>query len=68
MRKRKVTLLLVLGFLFILPAFAQQKLKFSIDSFESDPFDQTAMNRDYEKIDGSGARLFYHQGDEQQPR
>ena len=39
-----------------LPLAAQQRLRFSIVSFEPDPFDQTAANPEYEKIDGSGNR------------
>ena len=35
---------------------AQQKQKFSIASFELDPFDTTPQNKLYEKIDGSGFR------------
>ena len=35
---------------------AQQKLKFSVASFELDPFDATPQNKLYEKIDGSGFR------------
>lgn len=34
----------------------QQRQRFSVASFELDPFDQTATNREYEKIDGSGKR------------
>lgn len=34
----------------------QQKLRFSIANFAPDPFDQTATNPEFEKIDGSGAR------------
>lgn len=40
-----------------LPLSAQQRLKFSIASFEPDLFDQTAMNPEHEKIDGSGNRF-----------
>lgn len=38
-----------------MPLCAQQKAKFSIASFEQDPFDLTAKNDAYKKIDGSGA-------------
>lgn len=34
----------------------QQKTKFAIASFGQDPFDQTATNPQFEKIDGNGAR------------
>lgn len=37
-------------------AFAQQKQKFSIVSFEQDSFDLSAKDKQYEKVDGSGAR------------
>ena len=36
-------------------AMAQQKLKFSVASFEADPFDMTAQNEQYEKMDGNGS-------------
>ena len=39
-----------------MPIWGQERLKFSIANFELDPFDQTATNKEYEKIDGSGAR------------
>ncbi|MBP5772082.1 MAG: PEGA domain-containing protein [Bacteroidaceae bacterium] len=47
--------------LFALLAFAvgvhaQELLKFSVASFQLDPFDQTALNPEFEKIDGSGYR------------
>ena len=45
-------------FCFLLMAgsvMAQQKLKFSIASFESDPFDMTAQNDEYKKVDGNGS-------------
>lgn len=38
-----------------MPLCAQQKTKFSIASFEQDPFDLTAKNDAYKKIDGSGS-------------
>lgn len=38
-----------------LPVSGQKNLKFSIASFEHDPFDLTAKNDAYKKIDGSGA-------------
>lgn len=38
------------------PVLAQQRQKFSIASFEQDPFDTSAQNPQYEKVDGSGAR------------
>lgn len=44
--------LMIIGFT---PLFAQQKAKFSIASFEQDPFDLTAKNDAYKKIDGSGS-------------
>lgn len=51
---------LLLGLLIVLlgsiSAGAQQKLKFSVSSFELDPFDTTPQNKVYEKIDGSGFR------------
>lgn len=37
-------------------SFAQQKSKFSIASFDVDPFDLSASDRQYEKVDGSGVR------------
>lgn len=55
MRKRKHLLVLLLTLL-AMPIWGQQRLKFSIANFELDPFDQTATNKAYEKIDGSGAR------------
>lgn len=36
-------------------AIAQQKLKFSVASFELDQFDMTAKNEQYKKIDGNGS-------------
>lgn len=40
--------------IFTVPLCAQDKLRFSIASFEQDPFDLTAQNDAYKKIDGSG--------------
>ena len=45
-------------FCFLLTAgsvMAQQKLKFSVASFEADPFDMTAQNEQYKKVDGNGS-------------
>ena len=36
--------------------YAQQKLKFAVESFEQDPFDTSARDKQYEKVDGSGSR------------
>lgn len=52
----KKQLLLIFLALLTLPALAQQQLKFSIANFEADPFDMSPKNKQYEKIDGSGAR------------
>lgn len=35
---------------------AQDKLKFSIESFNADPFDYSAKDKKYEKFDGNGER------------
>lgn len=48
--------MLVMSLLGLMPINAQQKLKFSIASFEQDPFDTSAKNKQYEKVDGSGSR------------
>lgn len=39
----------------VLPVIAQQKLKFSVVSFELDQFDLTAKNEQYKKVDGNGS-------------
>ncbi len=39
----------------VLPVIAQQKLKFSVVSFELDQFDLTARNEQYKKVDGNGS-------------
>lgn len=49
-------LILTMSLLGGIQANAQQKLKFSIASFEYDPFDTSAKNKQYEKVDGSGSR------------
>jgi hypothetical protein len=54
--KQKVLLALLMVLFGSLAVEAQQKLKFSINSFELDPFDTTPQNKLYEKIDGSGFR------------
>ena len=36
--------------------YAQQKLKFAVESFEQDFFDTSARDKQYEKVDGSGSR------------
>lgn len=54
--KQKLLLGLLMVLLGTITVEAQQKLKFSIASFEMDPFDTTPQNRLYEKIDGSGFR------------
>lgn len=54
--KQKLLLALLMVLLGSLTVEAQQKLKFSIASFELDPFDTTPQNKLYEKIDGSGFR------------
>ena len=54
--KRKLLLGLLIVLLGSISAGAQQKLKFSVSSFELDPFDTTPQNKVYEKIDGSGFR------------
>ena len=45
----------MLAILLALPAQAQPKLKFSIASFELDPFDTTAQSEAHKKKDGSGS-------------
>lgn len=54
--KLKVFLTFLMVLFGTLTIEAQQKLKFSIASFELDPFDTTPQNKQYEKIDGSGFR------------
>ena len=54
--KNKLLLGLLIVLLGSISAGAQQKLKFSVSSFELDPFDTTPQNKVYEKIDGSGFR------------
>jgi formylglycine-generating enzyme required for sulfatase activity len=39
----------------MMTASAQQKLKFSVESFELDQFDLTARNEAYKKMDGNGS-------------
>lgn len=48
------TLCLFLMLTVVAPAFAQSKLKFSIDSFENDQFDLSSINEDFIKYDGNG--------------
>ena len=50
---KRFTLFLVFC-LMVLPLAAQKK--FTIESFEMDPFDTSAQNPEFEKIDGSGDR------------
>ena len=54
--KQKLLLALLMVLYGSLTVEAQQKQKFSIASFELDPFDTTPQNKLYEKIDGSGFR------------
>ncbi len=54
--KQKLLLLLLPLLLGVSVANAQQKPKFSIVSLEQDKFDGTAKNKQYEKVDGNGAR------------
>ena len=54
--KKKLSCLILLLVTGLLSVTAQPKLKFSVVSFEVDPFDLTAQQKEYEKIDGSGAR------------
>ena len=54
--KQKVLLALIMVMFGLHTVEAQQKQKFSIASFELDPFDTTPQNKLYEKIDGSGFR------------
>ena len=54
--KQRLLLALLMVLLGSLTVEAQQKQKFSIASFELDPFDTTPQNKLYEKIDGSGFR------------
>jgi len=56
MKRTRYHCLLLLLLWVALPLAAQQKLKFSIATFEQDPFDTTPTNKQYEKIDGSGSR------------
>lgn len=51
-----LSVMLVMSLLGLMPINAQQKLKFSVASFEQDPFDTSAKNKQYEKVDGSGSR------------
>lgn len=53
---QKTAILLVCLLLGISGLLAQNKLKFSIASFEADPFDASAKDPRYEKIDGNGDR------------
>ena len=54
--RQRLLLALLTVLLGSLTVEAQQKQKFSIASFELDPFDTTPQNKLYEKIDGSGFR------------
>ncbi len=56
--KKRLTKQLLTLLLFMMGAVAvnaQQKLKFSVASFELDPFDLTAKNDAYKKVDGNGS-------------
>ncbi|MBP5771620.1 MAG: PEGA domain-containing protein [Bacteroidaceae bacterium] len=53
---RKIICIFFAALLGTLSLSAQQLLKFSVASFQLDPFDQTALNPEFEKIDGSGYR------------
>lgn len=56
--RRNISIFLSLLSLLIIvaDASAQDKLKFSIESFEADPFDYSAKDNKYGKFDGSGDR------------
>lgn len=56
MRQKVLYSLLLLLVAGVQVVCGQQRQRFSVASFELDPFDQTATNKEYEKIDGSGAR------------
>lgn len=55
MMRKLLSLLTLILLIESVPLCAQQKLKFSIASFEMDQLDMTARNEAYKKVDGSGS-------------